>query len=70
MSQAAVPEPKKESVVGVCASCSSIQLGAEKWQTLEAFLYERFGLTIQRGVCPECLQRYYPDLSKCSGHGG
>jgi hypothetical protein len=70
MNQAAVPELKKESVVAVCTSCSSIQLGPEQWQTLEAFLRERFGLTVQRGVCPECLQRFYPDLSKRSGNGG
>ncbi len=70
MNQAAAPEPKKESVVAACTSCNSIQLGPEKWQALEAFLHERFGLTVQRGVCPECLQRFYPGLSKWPEHGG
>lgn len=69
MNQAATPESKKESVVAACTNCSSIQLGPEEWQALEVFLRERFGLTVRRGVCPGCLERFYPELSKRSEEG-
>jgi hypothetical protein len=66
MDQAAASDGKKDQVVGACANCSSIQLGPDEWQSLEAFLRERFGLTVKRGVCPGCLERFYPELAKRS----
>jgi hypothetical protein len=56
-----------DAVVAACTSCSSVRKDAEQWQSLDAFLHDRFGLTVQRCLCPECLQRFYPELAKGSG---
>jgi hypothetical protein len=60
-------EAGQGGMVTACTSCSSVQLSADQWQSLEGFLHDRFGLTVQRCLCPECLQRFYPELAKRSG---
>lgn len=60
-------EPKeKVGDVAACLSCSGIRQEAGAWQPLDEFLHDRFGVTVQRCLCPECLSRYYPELAKRS----
>jgi hypothetical protein len=58
---------KPETVIAACTSCNGVRGDAEHWQSLDEFLHLRYGLTIQRCLCPECLKRFYPELSKSSG---
>ena len=57
----------QDAVIEACTSCSSVRGDAAKWQSLDEFLHTRYGVTIQRCLCPECLKRFYPELSKSSG---
>jgi hypothetical protein len=58
---------EQDTVIAACTSCSSVRGDSEQWQSLDEFLHIRYGVTIQRCLCPECLERFYPELSKSSG---
>ena len=52
-----------ESILPVCASCKKIRLDPEFWQGIEQFVEERSKSEFTHGICPECIAKYYPELS-------
>ncbi len=57
----------QNEVISGCASCSGVQWKGERWESLDAFLRDRYGLVVRRCLCPECRDRFYPELANCSG---
>lgn len=50
-------------IVSACTSCSAIHTSGAEWLPIAEYLRTRFGLAVQDGVCPDCLERCYPDLA-------
>ncbi len=51
-----------ESILPVCASCNKIRMDPEFWQDIKQFVQHRAATEFTHGVCPDCIERYYPEL--------
>lgn len=46
----------------ICASCKKIRDDKGYWNQIEAYLSEHSAAEFSHGICPECLEKLYPDL--------
>ncbi len=44
-----------------CAACKKIRDENKCWHTLEEYLESRIEVEFTHGMCPECLEKWYPD---------
>jgi len=47
----------------ICASCKKIRDDKGYWQKLETFVHEHSNAEFSHSICPECMERLYPDFS-------
>lgn len=60
--QQALDEIKTLSgIIPICSHCKSIRDDKGYWQRVEDFVHKNAGAKFSHGLCPECLQRYYPE---------
>lgn len=48
-------------ILPICASCKKIRNEEEQWDSLEKYIMEHSEATFTHGVCPDCVQRLYPE---------
>lgn len=48
----------------ICASCKKIRDDRGYWQKLETFVHEHSNAEFSHSICPDCMDRLYPDFSK------
>jgi len=48
-------------ILSVCASCKKIQTESGSWQQIEAYVRERAQVEFSHGMCPECVELWFPD---------
>jgi PAS domain S-box-containing protein len=53
----------------ICASCKKIRDDRGYWQQLETFVREHSGAEFSHSICPECMQRLYPQFAPPLGTG-
>jgi hypothetical protein len=58
-----------ESLLPVCGSCKKIKVDPEFWKDIERLIQERANAEFIHGICPDCINRYYPELSVKSRNG-
>lgn len=46
----------------ICASCKRIRDDEGYWQKLEKYIQDRSDAQFSHSICPECIQKLYPDL--------
>ncbi len=46
----------------MCASCHKIRDDKGYWSLVEQYLESHTQTTLTHGICPECLQKWYPDF--------
>lgn len=51
----------------ICASCKKIRDDRGYWQKLETFVREHSNAEFSHSMCPECMERLYPDFAKHKG---
>jgi PAS domain S-box-containing protein len=51
-------------LIPICASCKKIRDDRGFWNQLEQYLTDHSEATFSHGICPECLQREYPEIHK------
>jgi len=51
-----------ESILPVCASCKKIRLDPAFWEDIKKIVQERAKDELTHGICPDCLEKYYPEL--------
>lgn len=51
-------------LVPICANCKKIRDDRGFWNQLEQYLTEHSDATFSHGICPECLQREFPEIHK------
>jgi hypothetical protein len=50
-------------IIPICAGCKAIRDDQQYWQKLESYFHSHLHLDFSHGLCPECAQKYYPDLT-------
>jgi hypothetical protein len=48
----------------VCSSCKKIRNDQGNWEVMELYIRDRSEADFSHGICPECTQRLYPEISK------
>ena len=48
----------------ICASCKKIRDDHGYWQKLETFVHEHSNAEFSHSICPDCMERLYPDFAK------
>ena len=51
-----------EGFLPICASCKKIQSDEGLWVEIEAYFRERTKVRFTHGICPECMQKLYPNF--------
>lgn len=51
-----------ESILPTCASCKKIRLDPAFWAAIKTLVDERAKAESTHGICPECIEKYYPEL--------
>ena len=49
-------------IIPICASCKKIRDDKGYWNQLESYIREHSGAVFSHGICPECVEKLYPDL--------
>ncbi|MBM9537300.1 hypothetical protein [Desulfobulbus alkaliphilus] len=52
-----------ENMMPACASCQQVRIDPEFWQSVEKFIKERSKTEFTHGICPDCIEKYYPELA-------
>ena len=47
----------------ICASCKKIRNDNGYWEAVETYISEHSDADFTHGICPECVQRLYPEYS-------
>lgn len=47
----------------ICAGCKRIRDEQSHWHSIETYITEHSSATFSHGLCPECLDRLYPNLA-------
>jgi DNA-binding response OmpR family regulator len=50
-----------EDIIPMCAHCRRVRDEDSKYQVIESFFQKRSRLSFSHGICPECLERHYPE---------
>ncbi len=48
----------------ICANCKKVRDDDGYWQEVEKYIMDRTDATFSHGICPDCLQKFYPDHYK------
>lgn len=52
-----------QGIVPICMHCRKVRDTSDEWGPMEKYLKEHLDLDLSHGLCPECLQKYYPEFS-------
>ena len=51
-------------LLSIGASCKKIRNEQGQWEGLEVYIRNRSAADFSHGLCPECLQKFYPEFSQ------
>lgn len=52
-----------QGIIPICANCKNVRDDQGFWHQVEAYVRERTLAEFSHGICPECLQRLYPEFA-------
>lgn len=50
-----------QGIIRICAHCHQVRTDEGAWEKLEQYVRERTDAEFSHGLCPTCLERYYPE---------
>ena len=50
-----------KSIIPMCMKCRKIRNDEEYWQTVEQYFHDHIGLEFSHGICPACVDQFYPE---------
>ena len=60
----ALSEVKKLSgLLPICSYCKNIRDDKGYWKHLETYLWEHSDVDFTHGICPECAEKYFPEMN-------
>ena len=51
-----------KKLIPICMQCKNVREDEEYWQTLEGYVHEHMGVDFSHGLCPKCVDQFYPEL--------
>jgi PAS domain S-box-containing protein len=61
--KSALKEIKQLSgLLPICAHCKKIRNETGYWDQVESYIHEHSEAQFSHGICPECAEKYYPDM--------
>lgn len=51
-------------IVPICATCKKVRDDQGYWKQVEIYVRDHTEASFSHGVCPECMDKYYPDVPK------
>ncbi|MCG8617340.1 MAG: hypothetical protein MI802_14060 [Desulfobacterales bacterium] len=51
-----------QGIIPICMHCHKIRNDEQIWEQLEAYLDEHTDAQLSHGICPDCMEKYYPDI--------
>ena len=55
-----------QGLLPVCASCKKIRDDRGSWKQIEEYISDHSDAKFSHGICPECVQKLYPEFSSSS----
>ena len=55
---------KLQGILPICMHCHKIRTDEESWERLEQYLLQHTEAKVSHGLCPECIEKHYPELDK------
>lgn len=52
-----------EKLLPICAHCRKIKDNKKEWHTLESYIEQKTSSQFSHGICPDCLEKYYPEYA-------
>ena len=52
-----------QGLLPICMHCKSIRTDEESWERIEKYIGDHSDAEFTHGLCPECLEKYYPELA-------
>ena len=49
-----------QGVLPICMHCHKIRSDQESWERMENYIQGHSEAELSHGLCPECLEKYYP----------
>lgn len=49
-----------QGILPICMHCHKIRDDQQSWQRIEEYIQEHSDAKFSHGLCPECLEKYYP----------
>ena len=49
-----------QGIIPICMHCHKIRADEEAWHRLEAYIEDHSDAHFSHGICPECMEKYYP----------
>ncbi len=53
---------KLRGILPICSYCKKIRDDKGYWTQLESYFHEHSETKFSHGICPECAEKYYPDM--------
>ncbi len=53
-----------QGILPICMHCHKISENRDVWKKLEEYVVDHSELKFSHGLCPECYEKYYPDIAK------
>jgi len=50
-----------EGFIPICATCKKIRNKEDQWDQMEKYITEHSLAQFSHSICPECLEKYYPE---------
>jgi phosphoserine phosphatase RsbU/P len=57
-------------IVPICANCKKIRNDSGYWQQVEIYVRDHTEAEFTHGICPECIQKLYPELCSTDNNAG
>jgi hypothetical protein len=51
-----------QGILPICMYCHKIRTDDEAWERIESYLEKNTDAQFSHGLCPECLDKYYPEV--------
>lgn len=53
-----------KNIIPICMHCKKVRDDHQYWQQVEGYFHHFIGVEFSHGVCPDCLQEFYPETRR------
>jgi len=59
-----------QGILPICMHCHKIRTDEKSWQRIEGYIEQHSEAQFSHGLCPECMEKYYPEEERFPGMEG